>query len=246
MDSISQSLSIWTPNLILLGLQLNLISSPTRFPLNWISYPWTLLGSDLAHPGLEPSSLELKVLIPLWTRTLSQFWLVSSIFFLGLVGQLTQLTFTQSAYPNHAKTAYLIFIQAPYPSLTQSHQCLPSLICSYPAKLPYLILLPIGLLLTRPYMVLLGQITLPDSSLDQTSTYPALHSLTRPNYLTQFFSRTDFYLPNFLTLLGNTSLHPTAYPALPNHLTQPGTLQLASPKNFLISLSPWLWLTFGR
>jgi hypothetical protein len=33
--------------------------------LNQIPYPWTLLGSDLAHPSLDSSLLELKVLIPL-------------------------------------------------------------------------------------------------------------------------------------------------------------------------------------
>jgi hypothetical protein len=53
---------------------------------------------------------------------------------------------TQSAYPNLART--------PYPTLTQSNQCLPGHICSNLAELPYPILLPIGLLLTQPYMVL--------------------------------------------------------------------------------------------
>jgi hypothetical protein len=39
---------------------------------------------------------------------------------------------------------------------------------TYPTELPYLILLPIRLLLTRPYTVLPGQITLPN----QTSANP--------------------------------------------------------------------------
>jgi hypothetical protein len=132
-------------------------------------------------------------------------------------------------------------------------------------------------MLTRPYTFISGQITLPDSSLDRTSTYPALHSLTRLNYLTRFFSLSDFYLPgltrsypaelpylissrsdiclpnctrppyptslpghlsDILTRSGKTSLHPTAYPALPNHLTRSVTLQLTSPKSFLIGLPP--------
>jgi hypothetical protein len=67
---------------------------------------------------------------------------------------------TRSAYLNLTRTAYLNFTQAPYPSLTRSYQYLPGLICSYPAELPYPILLPIRLLLTRPYMVLPGRITL--------------------------------------------------------------------------------------
>lgn len=69
------------------------------FQLNRILYPCTLLGSDLTHPGLDSSLHELKVLIPLWTRTPSQFELVSSIFFLSSPGQLTRVTFTLLAYP---------------------------------------------------------------------------------------------------------------------------------------------------
>jgi hypothetical protein len=69
---------------------------------------------------------------------------------------------TRSAYLNLARTAYPNSTRAPYLSLTRSHQCLPSLIHSYPAELSYLILLPIKLLLTRPYTVLPGRITLPD------------------------------------------------------------------------------------
>jgi hypothetical protein len=132
--------------------------------------------------------------------------------------------------------------RTPLERLTRSHQCLPGLICSYPVELPYLILLPIGLLLTRPYVVLPGRITLPDSSPDQTSTYSVLHDLTWPNYLTpSLLDQTSAYpgtLPDFLTWPGTTSLHPTTYPALPNHLTRSGTLQLASPKNFLMGLPP--------
>jgi hypothetical protein len=172
--------------------------------------------------GLDSSLLELKVLIPLWTRIASEFGLVSSIFFLNSSGQLTWVTSTVSAYLNLARTAYLNSTQVTYPSLTRSHQCLPGLIHSYPVELSYLILLPIELLLTWPYTVLPGRVTLPNLFLIRllpTRSYPAT-------------------LPNFLTQPGNTSLHPTAYPALPNHLTWSGTLQLTSPKNFLIGLPP--------
>jgi hypothetical protein len=99
---------------------------------------------------------------------------------------------TRSAYPNLART--------PYPSLTRSHQCLPGLICSYPTESCYHILLSIGLLLTWPYTVLPGRITLPDPfpiGFLPTRSYPAT-------------------LLDFLTRPGNTSLHPAAYPALPN------------------------------
>jgi hypothetical protein len=121
---------------------------------------------------------------------------------------------TRSAYPNLTRT--------PYPSLTRSRQCLPGLICSFPAESPYPIIFPIGLLLTRSYMVLSGQINLPDRFL--------VRLLPTRSYLAT--------LPDFLTQSGNTSLHPTAYPTIPNHLIQPSTLQLTSPKNFLIGLPP--------
>jgi hypothetical protein len=109
-------------------------------------------------------------------------------------------------------------------------------------------------MLTRPYTLIPDRITLPDSSPDRTYTYPALHGLTRLNYLTQFFSRLDFYLPGLtwsypielpypissdqtsaypivpghLTRPGKNSLHTSAYPALPTHLTLPGTLKASS------------------
>jgi hypothetical protein len=115
----------------------------------------------------------------------------------------------------------------PYLSLTRSHQCLPalyvhtqlnyvtrffsrldcylpSLTQSYPVELPYSTPLSIRLLFTWPYTVLPSRITLPDLfpiELLPTRSYPAT-------------------LSDFLTRPGNTSLHPTAYPALPNHLTQ--------------------------
>jgi hypothetical protein len=79
---------------------------------------------------------------------------------------------------------------------------LPGLTRSYPPELPYPILLLIGLLLARPYTVLPGRVTLPDLfpiRLLSTRSYPAT-------------------LPDFLTRPGNTSLHSTAYPAIPNHL----------------------------
>jgi hypothetical protein len=68
------------------------------FQLNQICHPWTLLGSDLVYLGLDSPLLELKVLIPLWTRTPFQFGLVSSIFFLSSPRQLTRVTFSLSAY----------------------------------------------------------------------------------------------------------------------------------------------------
>jgi hypothetical protein len=144
--------------------------------LNRIPHPWTLLGSVLAYPSHDSSLLELKVLIPLWTRTPSQFKLVSSIFFFNSSGQLTWVTFTLSAY--------LIGLPESRPN------SLPELHLSALPK-PY----PITSMLTRPYTFIPGRITLPNSSPDQTSTYPALHDLTRSNYLTQSFSRSDFYLP---------------------------------------------------
>jgi hypothetical protein len=180
------------------------------FQLKRIPYPWTHLGSNLAHPSLDSSLLELKALIPLWPWTPSQFGLVSSIFFLSSPGQLTRVTFTLT------RTTYLIFIRAPYLNLTWSHQCLPSLIRPYSALYAH----------TRPYTILPDQITLPNLfliGLLPTRSYPA----TKPDFL----ARPD-----------NTSLHPTAYLALPNHLAWSGTLQLASPKNILISIPPWLML----
>jgi hypothetical protein len=97
---------------------------------------------------------------------------------------------TRSAYPNLVRITYLSSTRAPYPSLTQLHQCLPGLICSYPAELHYPILLPIGLLLTCPYTVLPGRITLPNfltqpgNTLPHSFAYPALpNHLTRPGTL---------------------------------------------------------------
>jgi hypothetical protein len=69
------------------------------FQLNRIPYHWTLLGSDFAYSGLDSFLFELKVLIPLWTRTPSQFGLVFSIFFLSSLVLLTWITFTLSVYP---------------------------------------------------------------------------------------------------------------------------------------------------
>jgi hypothetical protein len=75
-----------------------------------------------------------------------------------------------------------------------------------------------------------GRITLPD-------LFP-IRLLPTRSYLAT--------LPNFLTRLGNTSLPPTAYPTLLNHLSRPGTLQLTLPENCLISIPCWLRLIFGR
>jgi hypothetical protein len=156
------------------------------------------------------------VLIPLRTQAPSQFF--PSIFFLNSSGHLTRVTFALSAYPISIDRLTRILpehlTQTPPERLTRLVQCLPSLIRSYPAELSYPILLLIGLLLTQSYTVLPGRITLPDMfpiGLLPTRLYPTI-------------------LPDFLTRPSNTSLHPTAYPALPNHLTRMGTLQLASLK----------------
>jgi hypothetical protein len=178
---------------IYLNSELGLTRTPIQLDLLPNSvFSWTeflILGPVLAYPSLDSSLLELKVLIPLWTRTPSQLGHVSSIFFLNSSGQLCWVTFNLSAYSNSPDWLTWILpeqlTQTPPGCLIRSHQCLPGLIRSYPAELPYLILLSIRLLLIRPYTVLPGQSTLPDSSPDQTSTYPALHGLTQPNYLTR-------------------------------------------------------------
>jgi hypothetical protein len=165
--SYSDSNSTWsTPNSV--------------FQLIQIPHPWTLLDSVLADPNLDSSLLDLKVLIPLWTWTPSQFGLVSTILFLNSSEQLTQVTFTyrltQSAYPNLARTAYTNSTRAPYlitSMLTWPYTFIPGRI-----TLP--ILLPTGLLVTQPYMVLPGRTTIPDSSPDRTSTFPII-----PGHLTQ-------------------------------------------------------------
>jgi hypothetical protein len=148
--------------------------------LNRIPYPWTLLGSKLAHPGLDPSLLKLKILMPLWTKTPSQFGMVSSIFFLSSPGQLTLVTFTLSAYPispdRLTRMSPEQLIPAPYLSFTRSYQCIPGLIRPYSVESPYSILLPIKLLHTRPYTVLPGRNTSPDlfpTRLLPTRSYPA-------------------------------------------------------------------------
>jgi hypothetical protein len=90
------------------------------------------------------------------------------------------------------------------------------------AESHYPILLPIRLLLIQLYTVLPGRITLPDLfpiGLLPTRSYPTT-------------------VPDFLARSGKTLLHPTTYSALPNHLAWLGTSQLASPKNFIISLPP--------
>jgi hypothetical protein len=124
------------------------------------------------------------VLIPLWTQTPSQFGLVSSILFMNSFRQLTRVTFTLWSYlisPDWlTRISSQQLTQTPPERLTRSHQCLPRHICSYPAELPYPILLLIGLLLTWPYMVLRGRTTIPNSSPDRTSTYPIV-----PGHLTQ-------------------------------------------------------------
>jgi hypothetical protein len=76
---------------------------------------------------------------------------------------------TRLTYPNPAQTACPNSTRAPYPIVS---------------------------ILTRPYAFIPSRITLPDPSPDQTSTYPGLHGLTRLNYLTRLFSRSNFYLPD--------------------------------------------------
>jgi hypothetical protein len=100
---------------------------------------------------------------------------------------------TRSAYLNHARTAYLNSIWVSY---------------------------PIASMLTRPYTFISSWITLLDSSPDRTSTYTALHGLTWPNYLTRFFSQSDFYLP------GLTRSYPAELPRCTQLLTQPYPITL--------------------
>jgi hypothetical protein len=138
----------------------------------------------------------------------------------------TPLKHLTRALPNHINAYPALYVHT-WPNyltrfFSRSDFYLLGLTRSYPAELPYMTPLSIRLLLTRPYTVLPDRITLPDHfsiGLLPTRSYPAI-------------------LPNFLTRPGNTSLHPTAYPALPNHLTRPGTLQPASPKKLLIVLPP--------
>jgi hypothetical protein len=135
-----------------------MISSLTRFSIepNSLSLDpsWLALSSTWSWPfltrtqGLDP---------PLDSDTIS-IWTC----FLNLLLKFTRTTYpsslhpiglpdvTWSAYLNLSRTTYLIYIWAPYPSLTRSHPCLPALICPYPAESPYPILLLIGLLLTQP------------------------------------------------------------------------------------------------
>jgi hypothetical protein len=154
------------------------------FLLNQIPHPWTFLGSDLIYPDLDSALLRLKDLIPLWTWTPLQFGPASSIFFSSLPEQLTRVTFTLSAYPIGLPESRPDNLPDPHPNVLFE---------------PY----SIASMFIRPYMFIPGWITLPNSSPDQTSTYPALHGLTRPNYLNQSFpDRTS------------------AYPIVPGHLTR--------------------------
>jgi hypothetical protein len=171
--SYSDSNSTWSPPQL-------------SFQLNWIPHPWTLLGSVLAHSRLDSSLLELKVLVPIQTRTPSQFGLVSSIFFSNLSGQLTWVTFTLSAYPI-----------SPY-RLTRNP----------PEQLAW----------TPPNR-------LTRALLDRINAYPALNIHTQPNYLTRFFSRSDFHLPGLTRSYQAELPYPTLLPirllpSQPNYLTQ--------------------------
>jgi hypothetical protein len=162
---------------------LNSKLDPTRIP-----HPWILLGSNLAYPGLDSSLLELKVLIPLWTRTPSQFRLVFSIFFWSSPGQLTWVTFTyrltQISPEQLIRNSFKRLTRAladrinAYPALyihtllsyltrffSQSNFYLPGLTRSYLAELPYSIFSRLDFCLpnhTRPPFLTssLGRVTL--------------------------------------------------------------------------------------
>jgi hypothetical protein len=158
------------------------------FQLNRIPYPWTLPGSDLAYPDLDPFLLELKVLVPFWTWTPSQFRLVSSIIFLNSSEQLTQVTFILSAYlisPNR-------LTRIPPEQLARTPperptRALLNHINAYPAL--YVQIQPNYL--TRFF--------------SRSVFYlPGLNGLTRPNYLTRSLpDRTSAYpiVPSHLTWL---------------------------------------------
>jgi hypothetical protein len=134
--------------------------------------------------------------------------------------------FYPDAYPDPylrlCPTPYPSRYLEPYPSCTRACYPMPYL-SLYPSMLPKILpeLYPSVLSDALPDY-LPGRIILPDLFLTRllpTRSYPTT-------------------IPDFLTLPGNTSLPPTAYPAIPNHLSCPGILQLALPKNFLIDLPP--------
>jgi hypothetical protein len=165
------------------------------FLLNRIPHPWTFLGSDLIYPSHDSTLNGLKVLIPLWTWTPLQFGHVSSIFFLTLLGQLTRVIFTLSTYPIDLPKSCPDSLPDPHTNALSE---------------PY----PIASMFIQSYMFIPGRIILPDSSRDRTSTYPALHGLTWPNYLTRPFPcRTSAYpiipatLPDSLTRSGYPLMH---------------------------------------
>jgi hypothetical protein len=164
--------------------------------------------------------------------------------FLNLLLEFIRTTYPGNLYPiglpeSRPNNLPEQLARAPPERLTLSHQCLPDLICSYPAELPYMILLPIRLLPTPPNYLIRFFFQSDFYLFGLTWSYPT--ELPYLIFLLIALLPTQSYLatlPDFLTRPGNTSLHPTSYPALPNHLTWSGTLQLASPKNFLISLPP--------
>jgi hypothetical protein len=180
----------------------------------------------LAYPGLDSSFVKLQVLVPLRAQTPSQFGLVSSIFFLNSSGHLTWVTFTLSAYLISSDWLTQILpeqlTQTPPECLTRA---LPDHINAYPALYICIRLNYLTRFFSRSGIYLHG-LTRPNyltrSPPNQTSAYPTLHSLTWSNCLTDLFPigllPTQLYLatlPDFLARPGNTSLHPTTYPALP-------------------------------
>jgi hypothetical protein len=163
------------------------------FLFNQIHHPWTLLGSVFVYPGFNSSLHGLKVLIPLWTRTPFQFGLVYSIFF-SLPGQLSQVTFTVSAYLIGLPESRPNSLPDPHPSALSKPYWITSLF-------------------TRPYNRLTRSYptSLPESHPNTLpEPYPIASMFTRPNHLTRFFSRSDIYLPS-LTRSYSTEL---PYPIL--------------------------------
>jgi hypothetical protein len=112
--------------------------------------------------------------------------------FLNLLLEFTRTTYSGNIYriglPDWLTRISLGQLTQSSPEcLIRLQQCLSGLICSYLTESPYPILLPIGLLLTRPYTVLPNQISLPDPfsvRLLPTRLYPTTLSdfLTRPDY----------------------------------------------------------------
>jgi hypothetical protein len=214
-----------TQTLTQLDLLPNPIFSWTKFIINpsWLSLgiprPWFFLTRT---QGLDPpvDSDSISIWTCFLNLLLEFIWTPypSNLCPIGLPDLI------RSDYPNLARTAYL--------NSTRSTLLKPYLITSL-LTWPYTfisgsIILPDSspnrVLLTRPYTVLPGQITLPHLFLIwllPTQPYTVLpNRITLPDIFPIGLQPTRLYpatLPDFLTRPGNTSLHPTALPALPNH-----------------------------